>query len=161
MIDDGSNQSDEYKEPLVKVFIELESTDWHNYKTESLWVRAIGGDLYQICNIPFYAMGLSYGDIIRATLVNGDLVFMDVARRDGHSTYRFFIMDGITDEQWLPYWQPLEELGCTYEKGTQHLFGVDVPAHVDVNRAYELLDAGEKAGVWGFQEAHCGHFTKQ
>jgi hypothetical protein len=70
-------------------------------------------------------------------------------------------MDGIGDEQWIPYWQRLEELGCTYERGTARLFAVDVPSTADIHKAYELLDAGEKAGVWGFQEAHCGHALRK
>lgn len=153
MIDKDSN------EPLVKLFIEIEPTDWHNYRSESVWATPLGKGLYQIRNLPFYAMGLSFDDVVRATLVHGDLLFKSVERRSGHSTYRFFTIDEITDEQWLPFWKPLEELGCTYERGTERLFAVDVPTHVDVRRAYELLAAGEKAGVWGFQEAHCGHLS--
>ena len=157
MVEKESHQSAEFDDPLVKLFVELEPTDWHDYRTESLWAKPMGGDLYEIRNVPFYAMGLSYEDVVRAALVGGDLLFKAVERRSGHSSYRCLTMTDIADEQWLPYWKPLEDLGCTYERGTARLFAVDVPARVDVRRAYELLEAGEKAGVWGFQEAHCGH----
>lgn len=151
------NHQTEFDEPLVKVYVTLEPTDWHDYKTESIWAEALGGSLYRIRNVPFYGIGLSHDDVVRASLVDGSLFFQGIERRGGHSTYRFFIMDGITEDQWSPYWQPLEEIGCTYERGGSRLFAVDVPPETDIYRAYGLLDAGEKAGVWGFQEAHCGH----
>lgn len=151
------NQSTGFDEPLVKVFVELEHSVFQGYKTESVWAEPLGGDLYRLRNVPFYAMGVSNEDVVRASLRDGDLFFKAVGRRGGHSTYRFFTMDGIADEQWLPYWQPLEDLGCTFERGTGRLFAVDVPPEVNIYKAYESLDAGEKAGVWGFQEAHCGH----
>lgn len=157
----SATETTELDEPLVKVFIQLEPADWHSYKTESVWARPVSDGLYRIRNAPFYAMGVSNEDIVRASLREGDLFFQGVERRGCHSTYRFFTMDGIGDEQWIPYWQPLEELGCTYERGTARLFAVDVPPTADIYKAYELLEAGEKAGVWGFQEAHCGHVLRK
>lgn len=147
----------DFNQQLIKVFIRLKPADWHHYKTESVWAEPLGGDLYRIRNVPFCAMGLSQDDVVRASLVDDCLFLDEVLRRGGHSTYRFITMDGITEDQWLPYWHVLEEIGCTYERGDAHLFAVDIPPHVDIYKAYALLDAGEKAGVWGFQEAHCGH----
>lgn len=151
------NHKTEFDGPLVKVFVQLEPADWHDYQTESVWADPLGGDLYRIRNAPFYALGLSHDDVVRASLADDVLVAQGVDRRGGHSTYRFITIDGITDEQWAPYWQPLEEIGCTYERGGARLFALDVPPETDINKVYELLDVGEKAGVWGFQEAHCGH----
>lgn len=144
-------------EPLVKVFINLQPADWHQYNTESVWAKPLGENLYQIRNVPFYAMELSHDDVVYASLADDVLIAQTVEGRGGHSTYRFIVMDGITDEQWAPYWHLLEEIGCTYERGGARLFAVDVPPRTDIYKVYELLDAGEKAGVWGFQEAHCGH----
>ena len=66
-------------------------------------------------------------------------------------------MDGITEDQWGELLAALQEIGCTYERVGARLVAVDVPPETDIYKAYELLDAGEKAGVWGFQEAHWGH----
>lgn len=152
-----SNHQTEIDEPLVKVFIRLEPADWHDYKTESVWAEPLDNGLYRIRNVPIYAMGVSHEDVVRASLVDGSLLFDRTERRGGHSTYRFITMDGITEGQWVPYWQPLQEIGCMYERAGVRLFAVDVPPQTDIYKAYELLDAGEKAGVWGFQEGHCGH----
>ncbi|MCW5964073.1 MAG: DUF4265 domain-containing protein [Bryobacterales bacterium] len=148
-------------EQLVKVFVRLEPADWHNYETESVWANPLSKGLYRVRNVPFYAMGISNDDVLRAELEGDALFCREVAQRGGHSTYRFFLMAGIGDEQWKPYWQPLETLGCSYERGTARLFAVDVPPDVDIYKAYALLDQGEKAGVWSFQEAHCGHPLRQ
>ena len=145
------------EEPLVKVFIPMEPTDWHSHKTESVWANPLPDGLYRVRNVPFYAMGVNHEDVVRAELDGDTLSFWEVVRRGGHSTYRFVLLDGITEPQWKPYWQPLEVIGCTYEQGTARLFAVDVPPETDIYITYELLDQGEKAAVWGFQEAHCGH----
>lgn len=151
------NHQTEFDEPLAKVFIKLEPSDWHDYKTESVWAEPLDSGLYRIRNVPFYAMAVSHKDIVRASLVDGSLIFDGTQGRGGHSTYRFITMDGITEDQWVPYWQPLQEIGCTYERGGARLYAVDVPPETDIYKTYALFDAGEKAGVWGFQEAHCGH----
>lgn len=149
-------------ELLVKVFIHMDPTDWHNYKTESVWANPLPEKgLYRIRNVLFYAMGVSHEDIVRAELEGDALYFREVVRRGGHSTYRFFLMEGIEVDQWRPFWQPLEDIGCTYEQGTARLFAVDVPPEVDIYKMYALLDQGEQAGIWSFQEAHCGHALRK
>ena len=143
--------------PLVKIFIRIEPTDWHSYKTESIWANPLPEGLFQVQNVPFYAFGVSHEDVVRVELDDNILSFREVVRRGGHSTYRIFLLDGTTELQWKSYWQPLAEIGCTYEQGTVRLFAIDVPPDTNIYKAYALLDRGEKAGVWGFQEAHCGH----
>lgn len=147
----------DFDERLVKVFVRLEPADWHDYETESVWAEPLNGGGYRVRSVPFYAMGISHDDVVRASLVDDRLFLEGVQCRGGHSTYRFITMHGITEDQWLPYWHALEDIGCTYERGSSRLFAVDIPPDVDIYKAYALLDAGEKAGVWGFQEAHCGH----
>jgi Domain of unknown function (DUF4265) len=145
------------EERLVKLFIPLEPTDWHSHRTESVWANPLPEGLYRVRNVPFYALGVSCEDVVWAELDGDMLSFRGVVRRGGHSTYRFFLLGGITEPQWEPYWQPLEEIGCTYEQGIARFFAVDLPPEADLYKAYELLDRGERAGVWGFEEAHGGH----
>lgn len=101
-------------------------------------------------------MAMSFG-----RLSGEDRLFFELVEgRGGHSTYRLFVVGGIADDQWQPFWQPLEEIGCTFEQATPRLFAIDVPPETDIYKAHELLDFGEKAGVWSFEEAHCGHPLK-
>ncbi|PYV32402.1 MAG: hypothetical protein DMG22_13400, partial [Acidobacteria bacterium] len=112
-------------------------------------------------NTPLYAEGFSYGDVVEARPVEGGFIVQRVARRGGHSTYVFLLSKEAAESHgWPKFWQPLEELGCRYESRGR-LYAVDVPPEVDVHKAYQLLEAGEKAGVWGFQEQHYGHPRKQ
>lgn len=64
---------------------------------------------------------------------------------------------GALSDAWLAYWLPLENAGCTYERATGRLLAIDVPPLTEIHLAYGLLEAGEQAGVWSFQEGHCGH----
>lgn len=91
------------------------------------------------------AMSLSQDDGVRASLVDDCLFLDEVLRRGGYSTCRFITIDGITEDQWLPYWNVLAEIGCPHERGDARLFAADIPPEVDIYKAYALLDAGEKA----------------
>jgi hypothetical protein len=58
----------------------------------------------------------------------------------------------------------MQSLGCTYESssidtklGTKKLYSVDVPASSDIYMIYNILEEGERNGVWMFQEGHVGH----
>src|SRR5207247_2059812 len=160
--------SEPYRDPppgleggLVKVMIELPRAEWHKHGAEWLWAEHWGMNLYRLRNTPLYAEGFSYGDVVEARPVEGGFIVQRVARRGGHSTYVFLLSKEAAESHgWPKFWQPLEELGCRYESRGR-LYAVDVPPEVDVHKAYQLLEAGEKAGVWGFQEQHYGHPRKQ
>ncbi len=68
---------------LIKLFIELDE-DWHGFSTESVWVKKLGNDLYRIENTPFYAMGISFQDIVKGRESNGRIEFQSVVERGGH-----------------------------------------------------------------------------
>jgi len=106
---------------------------------------------------------LSFGDVVKAKTIGGQPIVQAVEQRGGHSTYRLFLSSGIatSDDPFKKYWQPLESLGVTFERANDRLLSLDVPSHSDVNQAYELLQAGEDAGAWDFEEAHCGHALKK
>src|SRR3954469_2155401 len=78
------------KEPdLCKIVVEL-GYHWSGIGGEGIWARPMGGDLYEVDNIPFYAYGLNVGDVVRAIaeaphmkpVVNG------IERASGHRTLR-------------------------------------------------------------------------
>jgi uncharacterized protein DUF4265 len=143
---------------LVKVTFELEPSDWHDHATESVWAEHLGDNKYRVKNVPFYACGVSYDDVVIANPnQEGQLIVQGVGQRGGHSTYRVILNPETTDEKFKAAWEKLESLGCTYERATERLIAIDVPPETDVYEAYSELEAGEKANVWGFEEAHCGH----
>ena len=144
---------------LGKVTFRLEPGAWHGSATETVWAEPVAPGQYRLCNVPFYAFDVSYGDVVGTVEETGCLVFSSVLRRGGHSTYRLLLKDPLRD-QFESFWKPLAECGCTYEEGHRPLLAVDVPADADIFEVYRRLEAGELAGIWSFEEGHCGHQVK-
>lgn len=60
----------------------------------------------------------------------------------------------------MPYWEEIQSLGCTYEESIENCFrllSVDVPPTCNIYTAYALMERGESAGVWQFEEADVNH----
>lgn len=150
---------------LVKVMFELEGDAWHGYSTETLWAEPLPGDRYRLRNSPFFAFGVSVDDVIFAREEDNILKFNGVSMAGGHSTYRI-LKNKQAAELFDKYWTPIRSLGCSYEEGQvlaerKHVLAMDVPPEVDIYRVYELLEQGEAAGAWEFEEGHCGHNISQ
>jgi hypothetical protein len=146
----------------VKVTFELEPSDWHDHATESVWAVPLGGDKYQVQNVPFHAYGVSYYDVVTARPNElGQLIVQGVDQRGGHSTYRVILNPGTTDEEFETAWNELGSLGSTYERATDRLVAIDVPPETDIYKVYAGLESGERNNVWGFEEAQCSHPLKK
>lgn len=140
---------------LVRIVFELDASKWHGNARERLWAEPVGSGRYRLRNTPFFAFGVSFEDIVFSEERDGEIFFAGTSIAGGHSTYRLMLLVKRTDDSFLKYWQPLQSLGCTFEEGI--VLAVDVPPSTDVHEAYRLLDAGEVAGIWSFEEGHCGH----
>jgi hypothetical protein len=141
---------------LVKVIFDL-SNDDGPVQTESLWAEPLGNGLRRLRNVPFFTYGFSDRDIVKVVESDGQFLVKSVGERGGHSTYRIFLADGSTEENFAQIWTPLEQLGCTYERANRVLVAIDVPPVSDVYAVYAALEKGEESGVWEFEEGHCGH----
>ena len=146
---------------MVKIIFNLEPGSRHGSATETMWATPISEVEVTLENIPFYAYGVSFGDTVLAPREDGLPVFKEVIRRGGHSTYRLLIDDARGAREFENFWKPLRECGCTYEEGIKPLLAVDVPPQANIFEVYRLLENGEKAGAWSFEEGHCGHPTKK
>jgi hypothetical protein len=144
---------------LDKVVIRLPDDAWHGHSTETVWAERLGGDRHRIRNVPFYATGLSAEDIVATRELDGVLQVERVIIHGGHSTYRVFMAAEVTTDSaaFNKHWKPLEDLGCTYERATERLFGIDVPPTADIHAVYGLLHEAAEAHFWDFEEGHCGH----
>jgi hypothetical protein len=125
---------------------------------ETTWAELKGPGLYEVANVPYYVYDVSYGDLVSAEASDTERVynFGRVHQRSGHSTYRLLQREAASRDQFQFGWKGLEALGCRYES-TGRLYAVDVPVAADIYRVYEYLEAGEKKGLWDFEEGHCGH----
>lgn len=127
--------------------------------TETIWAETKGPGLFMVSNIPFYVYGVSFGDVVSGRPAgdrNASVGFLAVHEHSGHSTYRVLLRSEISSAQFELHRRRLEALGCGFES-VGRLYSVDVPAETDIHATYQCLEAGERAGVWDFEEGHCGH----
>lgn len=142
-------------ENRVKVVFELDGEA--GASSEVMHAVPSSGGLYILDNSPFYAYGISCGDSFRAQNRRGQIHFLEVVFRGGHSTYRVKLPIGATHEDFMQRWGELQRLGCSFE-GTgnngRRLYAVDVPPEADVVAVYNYLQKNEDSGFWEFEEAH-------
>ena len=121
--------------------------DW-----EHLWAIRRGENEYELDNVPFFAKGVSSGDLVSVTSDQDQLKFGMVLKYGGHSTLRVIVFDSSQKESIR---SDLAKLGCETEGShLPDLFAVDVPPNVElasvigylVNKAEEdTLDYEESA----------------
>ena len=151
-------------EKLIKVSFELDQSDWHGHGSETLWASPIVETerrTFRIMNSPFFAKGISYRDIVKASAPDNNFIldFKEVVERGGHSTY--MLLFKVTEARVDSYWNMLKKSGCSYESmhiklsiGERLLFSVDVPPSADIYEIYEIIQRGESDSVWMFQEGY-------
>ncbi len=113
----------------VKVFFELQQDEdgYPPVTCESLWATPVGNGLYRFDNIPFFARGVAYEDVVSAV------------RRDAKAP---------------ELRRELEALGCDTEQShIPNLFAVDVPPSVSLEEVRRLLETGDASEHWEYEEA--------
>ena len=145
---------------LTKIRFPLSATDASmGVDAENLWAEELKPGVFRIDNIPFYAYGVSYCDVVSTVRVQDRLEFKAVITRGGHSTYRILIDDseGFESERYVRLWRRLADLGCSCEAARRRWVAIDIPPATDPDEASALLELGKLDGVWSFDEGHCGH----
>lgn len=124
---------------------------------EWMWAMPLGGKEFRLENTPLHAYGLSYLDVISATVVDDVFQFSRVVLKSGHRTVRMRFPRHASHEDFKGIWAPFESLGCTYE-GSQEgrlLYALDVPANVDLKVVVSLLEDLEGRQLLEYEEADC------
>src|SRR6266481_286367 len=116
----------ENEENMVKITIPLPADNLAGAATESVWAEPQADGIYRVKNVPFYAKGISYDDIVEAAPEDGVLTFKRVVQHSGHSTYRIYASDGRTAPAVLALVETLKKMQCDIEPATDKLVGVDV-----------------------------------
>jgi len=84
----------------VKVAFELEQ-DENGYppeEWETLWASEVEDGLCCLDNIPFFARGVSPGDVVRVRREGGSRIFEEVVRPSRNSVFQVY----LTDEKDMP-----------------------------------------------------------
>lgn len=125
--------------------------------SEWMWAEPAGPGLFRLANSPFYAYGVSLGDVVRVASRDGLPTVDAIVERGGRSTYRLIRSEALADEVWNEEWALLDQLGCMHEGDGERLVAIDVPADADVVAVFRLLEEGENLGFWVFEEVWFGH----
>jgi Domain of unknown function (DUF4265) len=150
---------------MTKIAFDLDHTEWHGHPAETLWadlVPEIGANTFLLKNSPFFAMGVSYLDIVEGMPTEGSELFdfKRVIKRGGHSTYMLLVED--KQPRFHEYWNSLESLGCSYEHGGpielpigyRHFYSVDVPPSTNLAQVIARLEKGQADNIWMYQEGY-------
>lgn len=122
--------------------------------TEIIAARSLGDDVYEIHASPFQAYSISYLDKVKTDgEFKGLPLFKEIIEKSGHSTYRVIAFNEITHPLFGQFWQPLADLGCTYEAANSKLITVNVPPSANAEEVFRMLENGEKFKLWDFEEA--------
>jgi hypothetical protein len=122
---------------------------------ERLWTISEGPGLYRIKSIPFYAPGLSYGDLVATHRTDDQTVILEVASCSGHSkllivVHRHRLIKRIREQ--------LTALGCYTEHNfIKGFLSVDVPVDVEYHPVYALLSGYRDAKEILFEEPVLRH----
>jgi hypothetical protein len=138
-------------ENLTKVHIDLPN-HWAT-GGESLWVLDLGDDLYELRNVPFYAYGLNFGDVVRATPDNPELKpeVRAVVRPSGHQTLRVFFEKSVTEERILDLLNSLRPLDASFERATRRYFALDLEPGADIVAIRGELDRWQREGLADYE----------
>ncbi len=105
---------------------------------EGVRVNHLGGDEYEIDNIPFFSSEATLGDVVRARVVDGELRYLETLRESKNSLIRVVYFDGA-DATALR--KRLDATGCSTEHEALHgLFAVSVPPTVSLSVVLAALE---------------------
>jgi hypothetical protein len=137
----------ENDEKLTKVHV-----GFANGGGESMWAREIEGDLFAIKNLPFFAFGLNFEDVVRATPGDSGLrEVRTVVRRSGHQTLRMLFPPHVRRADQQVHLDAVKCLGASFERATDRLVAVDVPPGASYDAILALLTNLEAADVAAFE----------
>lgn len=121
-----------------------------NLAVESVW--AVKEDnYYRIKNIPFFAPGIAYDDLVSIEEEDGDLYFDEIIKESGNSTLHVIIFDEanqklVTDK--------FESMNCGWEGSHQkNYISVNVPKEVNYNIVKGYLHHGRETNLFDYKEA--------
>src|SRR6185369_49433 len=100
-------------------------------------------DRYRLENLPFFAYGVSYLDIIEARpAAKGAFpTFVRVAKKSGHRTIRIILKPpSDRSKKTQAILDKLVEMGCTYEGADPSFIAVDIPKKVDFDGVCEFVE---------------------
>ena len=139
------------EENLTKLHIDLPN-HWAT-GGESLWAEELGSDLYRIRNVPFFAYGLNFYDVVRATADSPDLKpeIREVVDPSGHKTLRLLFPKSVDRDEQVKLLDSLKQHKASYERANATHVAIDVEPGGSYNDVYDQLQEWEDKGLVSFE----------
>lgn len=135
----------------VRLLVSLErEAEAEGPEEEWLWAEPLGSERFRVESTPFFAYGLSHGDVVRGGQEDGKTArFSDVERKSGHRTLRVALDLDLDLErpEIQRFLDDLLALGCTYEAMPPKIVALDVPPEVEVGEVVTRLQTQRRDGV--------------
>ncbi len=134
----------------VRLVVQLErELEGEGPEDEWLWAEPLGSGRFRLESTPFFAYGLSHGDVVRAADA-AELPRLDeVERKSGHRTLRVALDAGwdLDRPEIQQFLDDLLALGCTYEAMPPKIAALDLPPDVEVEEVIARLQVQRRDGV--------------
>lgn len=140
-----------HDEELTKVIVDLPN-HWAT-GGESIWARPLGEELFEVRNVPFYAYGLNFLDIVRAVASSSDEkpVVLQLVRSSGHQTLRVSFNDTVPESERPELLRRLNAHRAYVEGANPGYFAIDVEPEGDYAAVRAQLDEWEGAGLLSYE----------
>ena len=125
------------KEAKVSFLLEQDEDDWPPVATEAIWADFVAEHLYRLRNVPFFAVGVSLGDVVRTEKPEAVERFVSVVEPSTNSTLHVFC---FSDNKRAVLTDWLKQQGWEWEYGFKKQYlAINVPASSKVNELISLL----------------------
>jgi hypothetical protein len=144
--------------------VEQDNSGYPPVQVEGLWARPFDQEKYILDNIPFFAKGVSWMDMIATTQSpDGQKWVTGVVSSSGHSTVRVIVFRDsrgtrALEEHVSELRKRFVSLGCSTELShLPGLFAIDIPPDVPYSRILPVLEEGKVRDEWDYEEANLQH----
>jgi hypothetical protein len=146
----------ERDEQLTKVLVDLPGGNGPS--GERLWAKPLGGDLYELRNIPWFAYDLHFYDVVRAVPAKpgGVARFVKVVRPSGHKTLRVLFAKETTEADRLAMLRELHRWKGFHEHYGGRFYAVDVEPSGDYGAVCDRLWEWEQQGKLVYETGTTG-----
>jgi hypothetical protein len=142
----------------IKIWFRFESHDGYPpFEEEGLWATPVGDDAARVDNVPFFALGVAQGDVVRfTTLDDGRHFAVRRVAAGGHCAIRVLpVASGPLGPSADAVFAKFVPFGIGAESYDEQfpLVALDVEPAVDLPRLRALLDQGVADGWWHYETA--------
>jgi hypothetical protein len=120
---------------------------------ESMWADDLGNNRYQIKNIPFYAYGLNFDDIVFAEAESEEFKpeIKKLIEASGHQTIRIIFTGDTSKDENIKTIESIRTEHVGYEGKNDSEFALNVTPEGNYNQLYDALEELEAKKVLSFE----------